>query len=120
MATARTDTMHPGELNQRITFQARAAGQDELGQPNGAWANVPTDAEVWAKSAGVSSRDIAAGGMHAAGVDAKFIIRYRTDVQPTWRVLWRGQAYRIVGDPAPVSGGTEWLEVRCTQQVATA
>lgn len=111
---------HPGQLNERITFQARAAGQDALGQANGAWANVATDPEVWARSAGVSSRDIAAGGMHAAGVDAKFLVRYRADVQPTWRVLWRGQPYRIVGEPAPVSGGTEWLEIRVTKMVATA
>lgn len=110
----------PGQLNQRITFQARAAGQDVLGQPSGAWADVPTDPQVWARSAGVSSRDLAAVGAHQAGLDAKFIIRYRNDVLPTWRVLWQGRAYRIVGEPAPVSGGTEWLEIRCSLVVSAA
>lgn len=105
----------PGELNQRITFLARVAGQDALGGPNGAWANVPTDPEVWAKSANVSSRDIAAVGLHQAGLDAKFIVRWRADVLPTWRVLWRGVPYRIVGEPAALSGGTEWLEIRCSK-----
>jgi SPP1 family predicted phage head-tail adaptor len=112
-------TIDPGELNQRITFQARAAGQDVLGQPNGAWANVATDPEVWAKSANVSSRDIAAAGAHQSSLDAKFVIHWRADVLATWRVLWRGQAYKIVGDPAALSGGTDWLEIRCVRMLST-
>lgn len=110
----------PGELNQRITFQARAAGQDAMGQANGAWANVATDPEVWAKSANFSSRDLAAVGAHAPGLDAKFIIRWRADVLPTWRVLWLGKAFRIIGEPAALSGGTQWLEIRCSKIVSAA
>lgn len=104
--------MHAGELNQRITFLAQAPGQDALGQPNGAWAAVSDDPTVWAKHAGVSSRDLAAGGAHAAVVDAKWIVRARSDVQPAWRVQWGAGVYEIVGHPAPLSGGTEWLEIR--------
>lgn len=110
--------MGAGELNQRITFLARAAGQDDHGQPNGAWSPVATDPTVWAKSAGVSSRDIAAAGGHQSSLDAKFIVRYRADVLPTWRVQWVGRVFEIVGTPAPVSGGTEWMEVRCSQVAA--
>lgn len=105
--------MDPGQLNQRITFQVRGDGQDATGQPNGAWANVPTNPEVWAKSANVSSRDIAAVNGHQASLDAKFIIRWRNDVLPTWQVLWGGRAFEIVGEPAALSGGTVWLEIRC-------
>jgi SPP1 family predicted phage head-tail adaptor len=110
-------SMGAGALNQRITFQARAAGQDAMGSPNGAWANVATNPTVWAKSANVSSRDIAAVGLHQAGLDAKFVVRWRADVLPTWRVLWRGVAYAIVGEPAALAGGTEWLEIRCTKSL---
>lgn len=100
------------DLNQRITFLAQASGQDALGQPNGAWSAVATDPTVWARSAGVSGRDIAAGGLHQATVDAKWIVRYRADVLPAWRVQWNGDVYAIVGEPAPVAGGLEWLEIR--------
>ena len=110
----------PGELNQRITFQARAAGLDAMGQPNGAWADVPTDPTVWAKSANVSSRDIAAAGAHMPGLNAKFIVRHRGDILPTWRVLWRGQAFSIVGQPAALAGGLDWLEIRCSKVVSPA
>ncbi len=104
--------MDVGELNQRITFLAQAAGVDTLGQPNAAWAQVPTDPTVWAKSGNASSRDIAAAGAHGATVDAKWIIRWRADIQAAWRVVWNGAVYAIVGQPAPVAGGAEWLEVR--------
>lgn len=110
----------PGELNQRIIFQARAAGQDAMGQANGAWSSVPSNPEVWAKSANVSSRDLAAVGAHQPGLDAKFIVRWRADVSPAWRVLWKGMAFRIVGEPAALSGGADWLEIRCSKIVSTA
>lgn len=103
---------HRGELNQLITFLAQATGVDAQGQPNGAWGTVANNATVWARSAGVSSRDIAAAGVHLATVDAKWIVDYRADVLPTWRVQWNGSTYAIVGDPAPVGGGLEWLEIR--------
>lgn len=108
------NTMQPGEFNQRITFLARAPGQDALGQASGAWAPASAVPTVWAKSAGVSSRDIAAAGATQSTVDVKFITRYRADVQPTWRVQWLGRVFNIIGQPAPVSGGTEWMEIRCT------
>lgn len=104
--------MAPGELNQRITFLARAAGQDDLGQPSGAWAPVATDPEVWARSANASARDLAFAGGHQSTVDAKWIIRHRSDIEPTWRVQWQGEHYQIVGEPACLAGGTEWLEIR--------
>lgn len=104
--------MHVGELNQRITFQAQATGVDTLGQRNGAWAPVATDPTVWAKSGNASSRDIAAASAHGGTVDAKWIIRWRADIQAAWRVVWNGGVYAIVGQPAPLAGGTEWLEVR--------
>lgn len=104
--------IHAGELNQRLTFVAQAAGQDALGQPNGAWLPVATEPTVWAKSAGVSARDIAAAGVHSATVDAKWIVRYRADLLPTWRVQWNDQTFEMIGAPALLSGGTQWLEIR--------
>ena len=104
--------MHPGEFNQRVTFLAQAAGDDGLGQPNGAWLPVATDPTVWAKSGNASSRDIAAAGAHGGTVDAKFIVRWRADVLPAWRVQWGGAVYAIVGQPAALAGGAEYLEVR--------
>lgn len=112
-----TRAPHAGQLDQLITFQARAPGKDALGQASGAWANVPTDPEVWAHSAFVTGRDVAVAGQYQATLDAKFIIRYRADILPTWRVLWNGQAFEILGDPAPIEGAREYMELRCTSGV---
>ncbi|MEY5098885.1 MAG: Phage head-tail joining protein [Pseudomonadota bacterium] len=111
MATGPT-AMHAGKLRERISFLVQASGQDALGQPNGAWAAAPSTPDVWAHNAGVSSRDIAHGAAHSATVDAKWIIRARSDVLPTWRVSWKGVLYDIVGHPTLLSGSEEWLEIR--------
>ena len=53
--------MNAGELDQRLTFLERGAGVNALNEPTGAWAPLTTAHTVWAKNAGVSGRDIAAG-----------------------------------------------------------
>jgi len=111
----------PGELTQRITLQVRASGQDALGQANGAWGNVPTDPTVWAKPGFVTARDIAAdiaaAGQQIATLDAKWFIRYRADVLPSWRVLWNSQPFELVGRPINVDGMNEWLQLLCVAGV---
>lgn len=102
----------PGELDQRLAFLVQASGQDAHGQPNGIWLPAPSPSAVWAKNGGVSSRDIAFGAASMSAVDAKWIIRARADITAAWRVQWRGQTYAIVGEPAPLAGDADWLEIR--------
>jgi SPP1 family predicted phage head-tail adaptor len=109
--------LHPGQMSERITFQVRGEGVDALGQASGPWANVATDPTVWASSAFVTGRDVAVAGQYQATLDAKFVVRYRSDIRPTWRVLWNGQPFEILGDPAPVGGRREYMELRCTRGV---
>lgn len=104
--------MHAGKLSERITFLVQASGQDAMGQPNGAWAPVPGTPTVWAHNAGVNSRDIAYGAAQMATIDARWVIRHRSDVLPTWRVQWGGVDYQIIGSPAPLAGSKDWLEIR--------
>jgi SPP1 family predicted phage head-tail adaptor len=107
-----TQTLSAGKLTERITFLVQASGQDALGQPNGAWAPVPVTPTVWAHNAAVNSRDIAYGSAQMATVDARWVIRSRSDVLPTWRVQWKGVNYEIIGQPAPLADSAEWLEIR--------
>lgn len=107
--------IHAGELTEQLTFQARAAGQDALGQANGAWSNVATDPTVWAKRSVGTARDVAAAGQLQALVDAKFFIRYRADVLPTWRIVAEDGNYEILGLPTAVDGGREWLQILATR-----
>lgn len=81
-----------GKLDQRVTLQSAAAGQDAAGQPNGAWADVAT---VWAAVKDISGREyIAAGGVQNEA-QTRIFIRRRNDVVPAMRVLHGAVAYNI-------------------------
>jgi len=88
-----------GDLRERITLQARAAGQDVLGRPSGAWVDQITVAF--------------AQGQMQAEVTVRFVIRYRADVHERLRVVWRGEPYEIVSPPIDTDGAREVLELMC-------
>lgn len=103
-----------GELNQRVTLQARAAGQDVLGRPSGAWQDQFT---VWAKAEPIRGREFFAQGQMQAEVTVRFVIRYRADVHERLRVVWRGEPYEIVSPPIDTDGAREVLELMCSHGV---
>lgn len=81
-----------GNLRRRITLQRRIPGQDAYGQGKEAWKDV---AAVWADIEPVSGREIMLGQAVGAEVAHKIIIRYRGDVTPAMRAIYRGRAYHI-------------------------
>lgn len=103
-----------GDLRERITLQARAAGQDSLGAPNGAWADVAT---VWAKAEPLTGREYFAAGQMQAATDVRFTIRYRADVVETMRVVWRGEPHEMVSPPINVDGARDVLQLMCASGV---
>lgn len=106
-----------GILDQRLTLQQRAAGQDALGDASGAWQDVAT---VWGGAQPIRGREFFAAGQMQAALDVKFTIRHRADVLPTWRVLWRGVPHEIAAPPIDVSGRREYLELMCTSGVRSS
>lgn len=100
-----------GLLDERVTLQQRATGLDALGQESGAWQDVAT---VWARVRTLKGRDLVAGGSEHATYDVVVRLRYRTDVAAGMRLLWAGQPLEIVGNPVPVDGGREALDVFCS------
>jgi len=107
-STVATARITAGQLDQRLTLQSRAAGADVLGQASGAWADVAT---VWGRARPLRSREIFAAGQTQNVTDVEFTIRWRDDVLPTWRVLWRDVPYDITGQPIDVDGQAQWLEL---------
>lgn len=99
-----------GELDQRITLQDRASGQDDRGQANGAWADVVS---TWAKAEPLSTRETFAAAAAQSQVSVRFVIRYRSSVTPDMRVMWRGRAYYIEGEPIDVKGQQQYLQLLC-------
>lgn len=92
--------MQAGKLNTRITIQAQASTQDELGQPVGAWVDVAT---VWADvrhSGGLGT--IRAGG-EVSMFKASVRIRRRDDLVAGMRIVSGSTVYEIEAVQPPVA-----------------
>lgn len=108
-----TKPLDPGRLGHRIALQQRAAGvTPSLGEPSGAWATV---VEVWAQAIPLTSREFFASGQMQQTLDVRFIINWRAGVSGSWRVLWRGEPYDLVGEPVDVDASRTFLELRCVK-----
>jgi len=103
--------MRAGKLRHRITIQSPGITQDLV---TGAvsdnwetvWGNVPASVEP------LSMRDLTASQSAQSELSARIVIRYRTGVLPTMRILHRGMIYNIEGQPMPdVKSGLEYLTI---------
>lgn len=103
--------LNAGELDQFITVQQRAAGQDSRGQPNGAWADHLVN--IRAKVDTRPGQDVFGGGQEQPTLPVTFRIRYRTGLHERMRVVWRGQAYELVGQPINVKGANVAIDLPC-------
>lgn len=103
-----------GNLRERITLQTRAAGQDELGRPAGAWADSVT---VWAKAEPLTGREFFAAGQLQSVASVRFVIRHRAGVTDSMRVVWRGEPYEITAPPIDTDGAREQLELMCSHGI---
>lgn len=84
--------MKAGELRHRIELQAPTATRDDFGAEIITYA---TTATVWAKvetTAGDETIDMNRAG---ASLTHTITLRDRSDVLPTWRVLWGSRVFEI-------------------------
>lgn len=100
-----------GELNQRITINARSPGDDALGQANGAWAPL-AGMPIWAKAKPARGRESASGSQLTASAEMLFVVRYRADIAPDQQVAWASKLYDII-DAVNIEGANQWLEIYC-------
>lgn len=99
-----------GEKDQYVTIQSRAAGQNTVGQANGAWG---THVQLWAQALPVRGSEYFAAGQVQSDASVRFRIDFREDITPRMRVLWRGVAHDIDG-VIDVMGRRTVLELMCT------
>lgn len=115
MLTPAVERITPGQLDQRVKLQRRAAGVDARGQPNGEWETVAT---VWAKVRPLRGRELFAAGQMQEVSDVEVTIRYRSDIRTSaWRLQWRGQNLDITAPPADIDGQRVWLQLLATSGV---
>lgn len=81
-----------GRMDQRITIQARAAGQDAAGQPLTTWPDVAT---VWADVRHPTGMEATRAGAETSVAVASMRIRWIGGIDAGMRVLYAGAIYRI-------------------------
>jgi SPP1 family predicted phage head-tail adaptor len=102
--------LEPGALDQRVRLQQRSSAVDVLGQSVETWTDVAT---VWAQAQPLRGREFFAAGAMQSEATVRFRIRWRSDVDATYRVVWRDVPHAIVAPPMDVDGRRDVLELMC-------
>ena len=93
-----------GPMTYRITFQARAPGVDSHGQTIETWQDIPVVPTVWADKRQPRGREYFGNGQMQAVSDLEFVIRYRTDIDPSMSILCQGLRYEMSAPPLDPDG----------------
>ena len=101
--------INPGRFRERVALQRRVVGVDALGQESTSWADVAT---LWAEVLPIRGREYFAASQMQAPTDVRIRIRWRTGVEPTMRVAWKGQPHEVVSVIDPEGRGAV-LELMC-------
>lgn len=87
--------MSAGAKDQQITLQRATATADGIGGTTQAWANLATDATVWAAVRAKAGREAMGEGRMAATFVTLFTIYNRADLSELDRIAWNGEVYNI-------------------------
>lgn len=111
-------TLAAGRLRHRVTLQSPDITQDSgMGALSTSWFD---EAEVWAAVEPVSVKDFIAAAATQSQVTARIVIRYRSDIQPDWRVVHGSRVYTISGILRDADTGTEYLTLAVSEGVNQA
>jgi len=103
------------ELRHRITFLRPITETDDEGN-----ILVQTTQEVgkaWALVLPFAAKISDGYAEKVQEVDYRIVIRYRTDVQVTDRILWGNKTLTPIAPPYPLGGKKRWLVLECRELV---
>lgn len=103
----------PGRLRHRVAIQVRSTLTDAMGQAADQWTTVAT---VHAEAMPLRGREFFAAAQVQQEHSVKFTLRWRADLAPTARIVWRDQPYDITG-VTDLGGRGVWAEVMALQGV---
>jgi len=96
-----------GKLRHKVALQQRIETQD--GTSGDMLVSWQTIAELWAEIVPMSAREFLAAQAEQSEVRGRIMIRYREGVDPTMRVVYRGEYYVIHGVMRDAESGREHL-----------
>lgn len=86
--------MDAGKLDRLIDIQIRESIKDDYGASIPAWI---LHAKVWASKRDVRGREFWESDKVQSETTTRFVVRYRSDLDVSMRVLYDSKAYRING-----------------------
>lgn len=102
--------MRAGRMTERVKLLSKSVTRDALGGEVITWVE---EAEVWSEAMPLTGREFFAAQQAEEAADIRFRMRYRTDINATWRLEWRGLRYEIVAPPADLEARKRVTELTC-------
>ena len=99
-----------GDLRDRITFQSPTISVDDGGAQVVSWADISATPTVWARWVNAHGAEVVASDALKFTQRATVLIRYRTDVSTTWRVLRNGEYWQVISVDH-IHGRRHWTEL---------
>ena len=97
-----------GQLRDRITLQRRSTTPDELGQDTITWVILAD--HVPARALTLRGREFFAAAQVQQEQTVKFVLRHRSGLDATCRVLWQGRPHDITA-VIPLADQPQYLEL---------
>ena len=107
--------MQIGKLRHRVAIEKPGYTQDPTtGEMVPGWETVAT---VWASKRPSSAREFKQSQAGQSEISGEFVIRYRSDVDATMRIVHKGKFYNIEGALEDNESGLEWLTLPYSEGV---
>ena len=104
-----------GELCDRVQFMRR----EDAPEPEGGHAAVYVPvATIWSRVRALPARSAFAADGQASAISHAVVTRYRTDVRPGDRFVYRGRKLDVLGT-ADLDGRRAFLSCQCTERTAS-
>ena len=103
--------MISGRMDRKITLQEPTTTTNAYGEETTTYTDHP---DTFANIKQQSSLEVFNGGK-ISEVEAIFTIRYRIGVTSTWRIIYNGDTYEIMGKPREI-GRRRFLEIMARSQ----
>ncbi len=110
-------TFNPGDLRTSITLQTPSISKDSGGAQKAGYSNAGTNPTILAKWVNAHGEENAAEAVKSVQ-RATVVIRARTDVNATWRVLKDGEAWNVISVDL-IRGENRWVELVVEKAIGT-
>ncbi len=107
----RADLPLIGSLTDRVRFERR---QDVEEPEGGTMRTYLPVTSLWARVRGLSARLVQQAGGRGVSASHEVVVRYRGDIAPGDRFVWRGRQLEVIGLEDP-DGRRAWLGCRCSE-----